>query len=458
MTAAKTCSSGRAALHILFVFTLHHLRAPFVNATTIGKFAPSFVVLPESITVSLVRRRLRLRNHRNQQLDRFQCLQALGGERPLDEFQKEDQFSRRELLRSISAMGAATLIGPSSALAVAETVSKKSALPSASSMALCDPSVSTWVKNDATRTVHILGTAHISSSSAELAGQLVRELKPDVVFVELDAKRVARVIPDAGAGGKNFSSKEGASSNGDGASFSLPPKMNGDGPQGKNTAFTGSSSAANDDSTAERSNPLVNVGSRYVGNAVKSMYGKLESEGFKAGDEFAVGVREGLAAGSTIVLGDRDVEVTLRRLTRALTKTDIRKLLSADSEVNTSMEELLPEGMKNQLAKSSGGSVTSLGIEDVTVDKGEFRTFVENMKARENVRSIMGALRSAAPEIYEAMVAERDIYMARGLDELGDNVKGSSKQTVAVMGMAHVDGVEHYLYGKGWRKMTYPCP
>lgn len=233
---------------------------------------------------------------------------------------------------------------------------------------------------------------------------------------------------------------------------------------------------ASDNNPPKRSNPfdvqskLVNVGSKYVGGAVKGMYGKLESEGFKAGDEFAMSVREGLAIGSTIVLGDRDVEVTLQRLTRALAKTDIRKLLSADSEVNSSMEAMLPEGMKSQLRQQSNGgggggdsmSVSGMGMggDDIKIEKGEFQDFVETMKAKENVKKVMGALRSTAPEIYEAMVAERDVYMARGLDELGNTLGAGSSvdNTVAVMGMAHVDGVESYLSSRGWKEMTYPCP
>ena len=217
----------------------------------------------------------------------------------------------------------------------------------------------------------------------------------------------------------------------------------------------------------------MDAGSKVVGESVRGMYTKLESEGFKAGDEFATSVREGLAIGSTIVLGDRDVEITLRRLTRALAKTDIRKLLSPDSEVEKSMEGLLPEGMKKSLtgqSSSSGGGgrgndttgdaskMTSMGME-VSIDKDDFNDFVETMKARENVRKIMSALRSTAPEIYEAMVAERDEYMGRGLDELGSNLPGrSSGRTVAVVGMAHVDGIERYLASRGWTEMRYPCP
>jgi hypothetical protein len=388
--------------------------------------------------------------------------------------------SRRDVFqttgRIVGAAASAVLIQPSSAQAATATFNaSKQSTSTLVSNTLCDPSVSTWVKTDATnmRTIHILGTAHISSASAELAGTMVRELKPDVVFVELDAKRVARAIP--GGVSRSDSASSGSVSSATAVSSASTSQTTAPTPPTSTGSITSTPNNTPDATTT--SNPfdvqakLVNVGSKYVGDAVKGMYGKLESEGFKAGDEFAMSVREGLAIGSTIVLGDRDVEVTLRRLTQALAKTDIRKLLSANSEVERSMEELLPDNMKNQLKQTSGGNtvsnnvgdasinVSSMGFEgDMAIDKQEFQTFVETMKAKENVKKIMKALEKTAPEIYQAMVAERDVYMARGLDELSVNVNGKVDNTVAVVGMAHVDGIERYLASQGWQALSYPCP
>ena len=386
--------------------------------------------------------------------------------------------TRREVFHSAVLGGAAALwFKPSMASAFLEVAQRKKSAQTIVSNTLCDPSVSTWVKSydDSMRTVHILGTAHISSSSAELAGKMVRELKPNVVFVELDAKRVARAIPGGVSSGNTDTIINGSKSAG-GQPAEESKQIS---PPTTTTTTTTTNVIMSTPNVAPKSpnasNPfdvqskLVNAGSKVVGNSVKSMYSKLESEGFKAGDEFALSVREGLAIGATIVLGDRDVEVTLQRLTRALTKTDIRRLLSTDSEIEKSMESLLPEGMKNQLKQPSnrvGGevdgnnmSVTSMGMDDVSISKQDFNTFVETMKAKDNVRNIMSALQKTAPEIYEAMVAERDEYMGRGLDELGINLKyGSTQNTVAVVGMAHVDGIEKYLSAKGWTEMTYPCP
>ncbi|KAL3810695.1 hypothetical protein ACHAXA_004641 [Cyclostephanos tholiformis] len=387
--------------------------------------------------------------------------------------------------------GGVDVIGRGGTSSSSSSSSSRSAI--VSTALLCDPSVSTWVRTydgldgeASMRTVHILGTAHISSSSAELAGRMVRDLRPDVVFVELDAKRVARAIPGGVGGGGGGGRVGGRLPVGGGGGGGVGTGDGGGGyaveggggpTSGATTSVVASSSGG--EAYHGRTNPfdvnsrLVDAGSRVVGESVKNMYTKLESEGFKAGDEFATSVREGLAIGSTIVLGDRDVEVTLRRLTRALVRTDIRKLLAPDSEVERSMEELLPEGMKKSLRQSSsnagvgGGSdigpgntdrMTSMGL-DVSIDKRDFNDFVETMKAKDNIKKIMSALRNTAPEIYEAMVAERDEYMGRGLDELGQNLTGRSiGRTVAVVGMAHVDGIERFLASRGWTEMRYPCP
>ena len=62
---------------------------------------------------------------------------------------------------------------------------------------------------------------------------------------------------------------------------------------------------------------------------------------------------------------------------------------------------------------------------------------------------IMRGLQSTAPEIYEAMVVERDIYMGRGLDEMGANIKDKSvENTVAVVVRddGWMDGVVPYSH------------
>lgn len=83
--------------------------------------------------------------------------------------------------------------------AYATSQMERSTLPEPSS-AVLDPTVVTLTKGS--RTIHIVGTAHISAVSADLAGRLVQETAPDAVFVELDAARLSRAfqggIPPSG--------------------------------------------------------------------------------------------------------------------------------------------------------------------------------------------------------------------------------------------------------------------
>lgn len=60
--------------------------------------------------------------------------------------------------------------------------------------------------------------------------------------------------------------------------------------------------------------------------------------------------------------------------------------------------------------------------------------------------------KNLAPEVYTAMVGERDEYMANGINQLS-----TMKRTVAVMGLAHVDGVERYLREAGWTAVPTQC-
>lgn len=299
----------------------------------------------------------------------------------------------------------------------------------------------------------MLGTAHISSESATLAGELVKDVRPEAVFVELDAKRVGR----AGFGGSDNSAtppqpSDNAStatatttgvttSNSNNALLSVAP------PPASNEAVAVAAAAP-----PKKTNPFdlreraLQAGSAAVGNTIKSMYKKLDNGGIQAGQEFVMAVREGQKYGAQVVLGDRDVEVTLRRLTEALSKTDLKALLSPDSELERSMKELLPD---------NAGDPSRLANEDLKDEdvRKELTQYVETMKAKENVQLLMGELKRLAPELYTALVAERDLYMANGLDTLNQ-----FSSIVAVMGIAHVDGVENNLRSRGWEPVPLTCP
>ena len=83
-----------------------------------------------------------------------------------------------------------------------------------------------------------------------------------------------------------------------------------------------------------------------------------------------------------------------------------------------------------------------------SVDKDTLASMVETLKARENVDLLMSKLQTSAPLIYGAMVSERDEYMAKGIDG-----ESGSKRMVAVVGVAHMSGIERGLMEMGWKKV-----
>jgi len=353
--------------------------------------------------------------------------------------------------------------------------------------ALCDPTVVILEKfvNGSRRRIYILGTAHISESSAALAGQLVREIHPDAVFVELDAKRVGRLVlppPTVPPSSSPQSSSPQSFSTQGSPQATLPiprptpiladMKENIISSQlAISVAIAALLNFENPISTFQ--NRLQKAATDFVGGQIKGLYQQLENEGFSAGEEFVVAVKEGLAINATIVLGDRDVDVTLSRLTQAIQKTDLKKLLT-DPTLND------PNGLGDG-GQIGGGDGIKLNPQTGTFDikADELRGYVETLKTKEKVNQLMYSFKTAAPEIYQAMVAERDIYMGDGLNRLGSLSSNNSdtlamtttsgvnpseyslrlpfENIVAVMGLAHLDGVKTYLVQEGgWREIPPP--
>ena len=213
------------------------------------------------------------------------------------------------------------------------STTKTAATTVITSKAVCDPTVSVWNKNG--RVIYLLGTAHISSSSAALAGQLVRDTTPKGVFIELDAKRVSgsgilaqKFNNNDNNNSSNEQSNEGGSPAAMAVSKVIVPKIsavNGDGglvlPSTLSSATSSSSSSSSTDITTEKAlkptptnnnnnNPIMKAATAVVGKSIKGLYQRLDSAGFDSGEEFVTAVKEGRKLGSSIILGDRDVEVS----------------------------------------------------------------------------------------------------------------------------------------------------
>lgn len=333
---------------------------------------------------------------------------------------------------------------PSIAMA---TTATKELLPTGSAV-LCDATVSVWQKTP-DRTIYLLGTAHISDVSAQLAGALVRHVHPDAVFVELDMKRVQN-LPSMHPDITTAHSQNAAPA-------VLVPVL----PSTTTTTSTSTApliaASTQAPMTSNPASPQLDGGSNWfqrkvlnfagaaVGKAVQGMYSNLSNSGFSPGEEFAAAIRAGREMGATIVLGDQDVQVTLRRLAQALSVTDLQPLLNPNAEFEKTMTDLLP------LPPALESSNTAAS------DPGQFKRdlseYVERMKSRETVRTIVHELDIVAPAVVRVMLTERDAYMALGLDSLE-----AFPKVVAVMGLAHMDGVEQNLQLRGWMHVRPSCP
>ena len=136
------------------------------------------------------------------------------------------------------------------------------------------------------------------------------------------------------------------------------------------------------------------------------------------------------------------MDFTLIRIAKALLHTDPNKLAEADREITARMKRRMPQ-------------LEEWEAQNRPLSKEEFQGFVEQRKTKESTNEFMREMRKAAPDLYNALVGERDVFMGRGMNVL---LSSSSQQTggklldtiVAVIGLGHIDGVGKELRSLGW--------
>jgi pheromone shutdown protein TraB len=143
----------------------------------------------------------------------------------------------------------------------------------------CDDAVAVW--SNGNRQVYIVGTAHVSEKSAELVAQTIDAVQPTLVMLELDRKRL-----------------KGAPAAASSASTPQPPR---------------------------RPSLLERTGAWVVGSLLSSLYKSLDDLGLNSGREFSVALTKARENNIQILLADRDVDETLRRLSAAIQQTTSQK-------------------------------------------------------------------------------------------------------------------------------------
>ena len=305
-------------------------------------------------------------------------------------------FTRRTAL-GVAAAGLNIPLTPPPAIAV-----------TAPPPSLCDPLVS-FVKSAAGQEIALVGTAHISEESVVLVRRIIQELKPDTVMIELDPSRAGKLM--ARAGGQVAVGGDAPTSTPAAAAPAAPqkPATFGMG-QVVGRLFKGDFEEA---------------GAQAVGVGLSSMYKQLDSMGFQSGGEFVAAVEEADKVGAQILLGDRDARVTVRRLRDAL------------AEVLT-MPAPAGGGSKPPPALMAAASNNDFTKENVM-------STMAVLKQRETVRELSAYLKQEVPPLYNALIAERDAYMANSI------LRSPGRRVVAVVGLAHVDGIEANVLQGGSR-------
>lgn len=133
---------------------------------------------------------------------------------------------------------------------------------------------------------------------------------PDVVMIELDPKRVGKVAKDQTLEKLGFMLPVGVSElSSSYSSVAQQPTQN---PVKQVLGVLVSPIV----SSVQKAAGLV------LGKALSQFYTSVEKLGFNAGGEFQAAVEEARRENAKILLGDRDVDVTLQRLATALAGAD----------------------------------------------------------------------------------------------------------------------------------------
>lgn len=154
-----------------------------------------------------------------------------------------------------------------------------------------------------------------------------------------------------------------------------------------------------------------------VAGITQSMFLKLTAEltqqlGVAPGEEFRAGYEEARKIGADVILGDRLVGITFKRLLASLS-------------------------LWNKL-RLTFSLLQALGNNQITIEQ------IEELKSRDMVQILMGELGAQFPEVSEVFVNERDRILAYSLMKAANCAEepyGPPVTVVGVMGLGHVRGV-----------------
>ncbi|MBP8303446.1 MAG: TraB/GumN family protein [Phycisphaerae bacterium] len=213
------------------------------------------------------------------------------------------------------------------------------------------------------RTIHLVGTAHVSEESVEDVRRTVESVHPDAIAVELCPSR-HRTLTDAEAWRRMDILKILK----EGKAVLLLTQL-----------------------------------------ALSSFYRRIgEKLGVQPGAEMLEGIRLAEQTGASLVLADRDIQITFKRVWGYLGFWSKCKLLA----------HLLAALFETDQLDSRA---------------------VEDLKKRDELESIMSEFAERFPQIKRRLIDERDIYLAQKIR------RARSRTLVAVVGAGHVEGITRHI-------------
>ncbi|KAL7505409.1 hypothetical protein ACHAXN_005001 [Cyclotella atomus] len=265
------------------------------------------------------------------------------------------------------------------------------------------PTTSLLRSNSSDNEVYLLGTAHVSDASSQEVVDLIRLVNPEVVFLELDPARAVQLRNRRDAGnnsGMEFSP------------FDLSKFLNG------NPLFRGvQNNMANSplSSSLEKILPVIPTFLKKLGWLPPQ------------GGEMKAAMEEADRIGARCVYGDVEFNETISAL-----KAAAFGLMSSPAAMMQTFSNVPPP--PPELSEIFSGLMG--GSKDP-------QQFVEDIKTRERSKTMTRYMSRCFPSIYHVMITKRDDHMARQLKKHCHKGK-----VVAVVGMAHVEGIE-----REWEKL-----
>ena len=307
-------------------------------------------------------------------------------------------------------------------------------------------------KPDGSGVVYLLGSCHVSESSASEAGNLVRRVRPSAVVLELCNGRRGLLTESDDVGSQAAGSTQ--------------------------KATTDSNAAPSSTSFSDVAGSMGNVLTDWT-QLIKMQYNALDGlEAPKAGAEFRAAAHAAAEVGAQVVLGDRYVNTTTHRLKRLIPYSELLLAMLLDDpewaekcalERHGAMEELqrtssalrstlerppteLREtelrALSAQLALQTEAAVEASvpSFTDAVMsgllrrfwckevigdaDKARLRRALNEMHRMEPLSGV-----SLPPTMRRILIAERDVVLCEALKD------APGERVVGIVGKAHVAGI-----------------